>query len=116
MRQETRSMTLSSPRSRVPSLLAALAAALLLSACATSTPMSKAALPAACSEKPEAGMCRAAFTRYYHDEQKGECRSFIWGGCGGNVPFDTMESCQSTCQAPASEDGPVAPVKQGLSF
>ncbi|MBA3979061.1 MAG: alpha-1-antitrypsin [Alcanivorax sp.] len=105
MRQKTRSLIW---------LLPVSALMLLLSGCVT--PMAEDALPATCNEKPESGMCRAAFTRYYYDADRGECRSFIWGGCGGNVPFDTMESCQSACRAPGSADAPAAPVKQGLSF
>lgn len=108
MRQETRAL--------MAPLAALLTALMLLLGGCTSTPMAEDALPAICEEKPEAGMCRAAFTRYYHDAESGTCRSFIWGGCGGNVPFDTMESCQAACRAPASGDAPVAPVKQGLSF
>lgn len=70
----------------------------------------------ACLMQPDAGMCRAAFTRYYFDEASGSCRSFIWGGCGGSVPFETMQDCQQACNAPASDAAPVAPFQQSLSF
>jgi hypothetical protein len=64
----------------------------LLAAC-QSTP----ALPPACELKPESGRCRAAIERYWFDTASGTCRAFIWGGCDGVVPFDTLESCQQTC-------------------
>ncbi|MEO5730297.1 MAG: BPTI/Kunitz-type proteinase inhibitor domain-containing protein, partial [Byssovorax sp.] len=26
------------------------------------------------------------------------CRDFIWGGCGGTVPFETRRECRSVCE------------------
>lgn len=55
-------------------------------------------LPAVCLDnKPESGRCRAAFTRYWFDERAGSCQAFIWGGCGGTVPFETLEACHAQC-------------------
>ncbi|MDF1782180.1 MAG: BPTI/Kunitz-type proteinase inhibitor domain-containing protein [Alcanivoracaceae bacterium] len=51
----------------------------------------------ACYVKPESGQCRAAITRFYFDDRRGECRAFIWGGCQGVVPFETLPSCENTC-------------------
>ena len=31
--------------------------------------------------------------KFYFDEVQ-ECKEFTWGGCGGVVPFDTLEECQ----------------------
>jgi trypsin inhibitor len=76
---------------RLIGLLSAPFFALTLSGC-QNTP-----LPESCATKPESGRCRAAIERYYFDPQWQECRAFIWGGCEGVVPFDSMESCQSTC-------------------
>lgn len=74
-------------------------------------------LPEQCGEKPDSGMCRAAFTRYYHDGATGQCRAFIWGGCGGNVPFETMDNCQQVCNAEAADTPiPEATGNGGLSF
>lgn len=42
-------------------------------------------------------MCRAAHTRFYFDEQTQSCKPFIWGGCQGVVPFDTLEACRALC-------------------
>jgi len=51
-----------------------------------------------CQEKPSAGKCRAIFHKYYYDQNDKKCKSFIWGGCGGNVPFNTLDKCQETCE------------------
>ena len=50
-----------------------------------------------CSMKPEGGPCKALFHKYYFDEKSGQCRSFVWGGCQGVVPFETLEECRKTC-------------------
>ena len=50
-----------------------------------------------CGAEPNAGECDAAFLRYYFNQQTGACEEFIWGGCGGTVPFDTLEECESSC-------------------
>ena len=47
-----------------------------------------------CSLQPDPGPCEAYFPKYYFDKKKGKCKEFIWGGCGGNVPFDTLEECE----------------------
>ncbi len=48
-----------------------------------------------CTLKPEAGLCNAAIPKYYFDNISLQCRMFIWGGCDGVVPFDTLEDCRS---------------------
>lgn len=50
-----------------------------------------------CHMKPEAGPCKAAFERYYYNPETKKCESFIWGGCQGKVPFETLEECKSKC-------------------
>ena len=47
--------------------------------------------------KPETGLCKAAIDKYYFDWETNSCRSFTWGGCGGVVPYDTLESCRNLC-------------------
>ncbi|GAB3251874.1 hypothetical protein GCM10027347_10570 [Larkinella harenae] len=47
-----------------------------------------------CALKPESGSCYAYFTRYYYDQAEKQCKTFVWGGCGGVVPFETLEACQ----------------------
>ena len=51
----------------------------------------------ACYYIPDIGPCDAAFLRYYYDHEENECLEFTWGGCGGLVPFETMEDCESSC-------------------
>jgi len=65
---------------------------LLFIACDKSEPLDDA-----CYLTPEPGMCLAAFPRYYYDDDAGQCKEFIWGGCEGVVPFETMEECKSGC-------------------
>jgi hypothetical protein len=51
-----------------------------------------------CSQPPDAGMCLAAFERYYYDPDTGMCQDFVWGGCDGNDNnFETLEACQAAC-------------------
>lgn len=54
-------------------------------------------LPESCGLKPESGKCRASLTRWYLDERTGVCKPFIWGGCDGVAPFETLESCHAQC-------------------
>ena len=50
-----------------------------------------------CSLLPDAGLCKAAFKRYYFDQKEQKCKEFLWGGCDGVVPFETLEACQGQC-------------------
>jgi Kunitz/Bovine pancreatic trypsin inhibitor domain len=56
-----------------------------------------------CSLEPETGVCRAAIPKYYFDKKEGKCKQFIWGGCDGVVPFDTLEECQQCKCSSANE-------------
>ncbi|MDT0606781.1 BPTI/Kunitz domain-containing protein [Croceitalea rosinachiae] len=47
-----------------------------------------------CELLPDSGPCFAAFTKYYFDKEEQACKEFIWGGCEGVVPFDTLEECK----------------------
>ena len=47
-----------------------------------------------CELPPDSGPCEAAITKYYFDQETQECKAFLWGGCDGIVPFDTLEECQ----------------------
>lgn len=84
--------------------LALVAATLLLAGCHTQR------LPEACTLKPESGRCKAAFMRYWYDPPVGTCKAFIWGGCGGVVPFETMESCAAQCMP--GQPVPESPVQK----
>ncbi len=47
-----------------------------------------------CALIPDSGPCEAAITKYYYDQDAGQCKEFIWGGCEGTVPFDSIEECR----------------------
>lgn len=50
-----------------------------------------------CYLEPESGPCYAAITRYYFDQNEGKCKEFIWGGCDGVVPYQTLQECEYAC-------------------
>ena len=45
-----------------------------------------------CTLIPDAGNCKAQFKRYYFDPVDKCCKEFIWGGCSGTVPFETLNA------------------------
>ena len=47
-----------------------------------------------CDLEPDAGICLAFIPKYYFDKDEGKCKEFIWGGCDGTIPFDTLEECE----------------------
>lgn len=55
-----------------------------------------------CQLIPDAGPCDAYIPKYYFDMTAGKCKEFIWGGCEGVVPFNTMEECQQ-CEQKAAQ-------------
>lgn len=77
-------------------LLLLSATALLSSATCTqtNTDPEPAIQPAACALVPDAGPCNAIAIRYYYDPRDKKCKPFTWGGCGGVVPFNTLEECK----------------------
>ncbi len=77
-------------------------AALLVGCQNNQEPGTTASLPDACQQPPESGMCKAAFQRYYYDADTGSCEAFIWGGCKGSVPFETLDACTLACNASGS--------------
>ena len=50
-----------------------------------------------CFVEPDPGPCRMAINRYYFDEKDKKCKRFIYGGCKGVIPFETLEECQKAC-------------------
>ena len=54
-----------------------------------------------CFQINDGGMCKgtaristiAFFPKYYYDPVTHKCEYFVWGGCGGSVPFDTLADC-----------------------
>jgi hypothetical protein len=55
-------------------------------------------LHANCLLKPEPGPCRMALKRYFYDEKEKKCKEFIYGGCKGVVPFETLADCKKGCR------------------
>jgi len=54
----------------------------------------------ACQLASESGMCLAHIPRWFFDKESGECRTFIYGGCGGNANrFGSKARCESICKA-----------------
>lgn len=51
-----------------------------------------------CKLEPMPGPCKAGTRGYYFDLQENICKDFIWGGCEGVRPFETLESCQESCE------------------
>ncbi len=47
-----------------------------------------------CALLGQVGPCNAAFQRFYFDPVEKKCLPFTWGGCGGVVPFETLEACE----------------------
>lgn len=78
---------------RIP-LALVLLALLQLPACSSGP-----SLPAACEQPPESGRCPASHTRWWFDGRAGTCKAFIWGGCDGSVPFETLEACHAQCMS-----------------
>ena len=59
---------------------------------------SQAVLDPICSQPEASGFCRAQIIKYFYDQASGQCKQFIFGGCGGNQNnFDTIEECQTKC-------------------
>ena len=54
-------------------------------------------LDESCLLVPDPGLCQAAFPRYYYNSETEKCTQFLWGGCGGVVPFETLEECKKAC-------------------
>lgn len=51
-----------------------------------------------CNLDPVPGPCKALTHGYYYDHAEGICKDFIWGGCEGVRPFETLEECKKACE------------------
>ena len=51
-----------------------------------------------CNLLPDAGPCKSLIPKYYYEQESGSCKQFMWGGCQGTVPFDTMAECETACE------------------
>ena len=50
-----------------------------------------------CYLKHDPGSCLMNIKRYYYDVREKKCKEFIYGGCEGVVPFETLKECQKKC-------------------
>ncbi|XP_008277256.1 low-density lipoprotein receptor-related protein 11 [Stegastes partitus] len=65
-----------------------------------------------CAAAPVVGPCKGNFPRWYYDQNAGECKHFLYGGCQGNHNNFLQESdCVSECiqKSPAFRPASVAP-------
>ena len=51
-----------------------------------------------CYLEPDSGPCFGNMPMYYYNLDSQSCEIFIWGGCDGFVPFQTLIECQNTCE------------------
>ncbi len=56
-------------------------------------------LPVSCVAKPAPGNCRGRYTKFYYDYRDNRCKPFTYSGCGGRIPFETLEDCVNYCGA-----------------
>ena len=49
---------------------------------------------------PAEERCEAAFKRAFFNPETEKCEVFIYGGCGGVVPFFNLEECRLYCENP----------------
>lgn len=75
---------------------------LLISFAAASCNKEEPVATSNCNLTPDSGDCFAHMPRYYFDKNEKRCKEFIWGGCGGVVPFETLEACKS-CERSSPE-------------
>jgi hypothetical protein len=78
-------------------IVASLLALLLVACGATPESSTGEQLHVSCLEKPDTGVCRAGKPAFYYDYPTDSCQRFVWGGCGGKVPFQSMDQCVKTC-------------------
>jgi hypothetical protein len=88
------------PTMRLFLAISVLFVSLVFSGCAGNGELDKAvALPVHCLDKPDPGSCKARLPKFYYDYPSDTCRMFHYGGCGGNVPFETRTACEEECVA-----------------
>ncbi len=62
-------------------------------------------IPDFCTLPAESGMCDAYIPSFYFDPATGSCKSFVYGGCGGNENrFATSAECRAACGAAVPRD------------
>jgi len=78
-------------------VLTSLGVAVLLFGCGSLPEPSANGIHVSCLQEPDGGMCRTARPGYYYDYRSDSCKRFFQGGCGGTVPFETLDDCVQAC-------------------
>ena len=65
-----------------------------------------------CGAEPNIGPCFAAIPAYYFNQANGSCEEFTWGGCGGTVPFETLQECENACETNSYLDQKISSEKE----
>ncbi|XP_022094920.1 papilin-like [Acanthaster planci] len=69
-----------------------------------------------CSLPPEVGPCKKSIESYYFNPETGQCESFTYGGCHGNMnKFRTPEECDIKCGT-LNKDPCTLPLEHGNCF
>ena len=55
-------------------------------------------LPDECYLEPDPGPCLMYMLMYYFNQDTQTCETFVYGGCGGLIPFESLGECQSACE------------------
>ena len=55
-------------------------------------------IPEECLLEPDSGPCFGYVPMYYYNQDTQSCEMFIYGGCGGLVPFQSLLECQNLCE------------------
>ena len=55
-------------------------------------------IPEECLLEPDPGPCFGYMPMYYFNQDSESCEMFIYGGCAGLVPFESISECQNTCE------------------
>ena len=81
----------------------ALSSALVLAGCGGDTaPIKETELPVVCVAKAKPGHCGGSIPKVYYDYRYNRCKTFYWSGCGGHVPYQTIEDCRKECETGGS--------------
>ena len=55
-------------------------------------------LPEECYLEPDPGPCFGYMPMFYFDQDTYSCEMFVYGGCYGVVPFESLLECQNACE------------------
>jgi hypothetical protein len=50
-----------------------------------------------CFLPADSGECLGYSEKYYFNRDRGTCEMYVYGGCGAEVPFNSLQECELTC-------------------